>query len=178
MTMMITVPVIFQIQLQRFLSIGNFIFFMLVDLLEGILIAVGGTAGAEGEYDIADTAGHGEQEGRQDALSAIGRSKDEIKGILGVVEDPFAFGADDKRNKTIDCVGTIGKDDTKIREVEPISHIRSVPGGMDDAPGAGNILHRFVRRGGMFYLAGENEQSQEKNAACFDGAKHGVDRWC
>jgi hypothetical protein len=87
---------------------------MLVDLLEGILIAVGRTAGAESEDDIADTPGHGEQKGCQDAFAAVGRSKDEIKGILGVVEDPFAFGADDKRNETIDNVGTIGKDDTKI----------------------------------------------------------------
>ena len=149
---------------------------MLVDLLEGILIAVGRTAGAEGEYDIADTPGHGEQKGRQDAFAAICGGKDEIKGILGVVEDPFAFGTDNKRNETVDSVATIGKDDTKIREIEPIGHVGSVPGGMDDAPGAGNILHGFVWRGGMFYLAGENERSQEKKAACFDGAKHGVDR--
>jgi hypothetical protein len=143
---------------------------MLVDLLEGVLIAVGGTAGAEGEYDIADTPGHGEQKGRQDAFAAICGGKDEIKGILGVVEDPFAIGADDKRNEAIDGVGTIGEDDTKIREVESICDVCSVPGGVDDAPGAGDILHRFVWRGGVFYLAGEDEQSQEKKAACFDGA--------
>src|SRR5579872_5688514 len=82
-TMMITVPATFHIQFQFFLLIGKVIFFMLVDLLEGILIAVGRTAGAEGENDIADTAGHGEEEWSQDALAAVRRGKDEMNGYCG-----------------------------------------------------------------------------------------------
>src|SRR5579871_5226974 len=120
-----------------------FFFLSFGSLLEGVLIGIAGTAGTEGQHDVPDATGYRKQEWRLHTLT-VRRCQDQVIRILRVIEHPLAATVDDERHQAVDGIAAIGEYDPEMGEIKAVGEIRPITRGMDDPPGAGDILHRFI----------------------------------